>query len=446
METIVALATSRGIGAIHIIRLSGNNAYEIISKLTKFEVKKEANKIQHVQLFNENNEILDDVLLMKFVGPKSFTGEDLIEINCHGSEIVANKIIDTLIHFGAKQAQNGEFSKRALLNNKMNAIQLFAMNNLIKSTNDLSIKFSLNTLLNNQVKTLEQEEENLFHVIGRIEVLIDYPEFNDDIEEPITNNFLINYFDHLIKIFDSLIHDAKIMIPFYEGINVAIVGVTNAGKSSLLNKLINSQKAIVSDIAGTTRDIVEAYINLDNRIIKLQDTAGIHESNDYIENIGINKSKDAIHNADLILFVVDGSNDINYKQEQAIYELIKEKNHLIIINKSDLTPNTKWEGIKISTKNDSYKELFQEIVNKLKQKEASELINTYTLQDKKQLDLAIAIKNSFTQVKQTLLNGLSFDLIIDDLHRLLSKFQELIGKKTDLNFIDRLFANFCVGK
>ena len=446
METIVALATSRGIGAIHIIRLSGNNAYEIISKLTKFEVKKEANKIQHVQLFNENYEILDDVLLMKFVAPKSFTGEDLIEINCHGSEIVANKIIDALIYFGAKQAQNGEFSKRALLNNKMNAIQLFAMNNLIKSTNDLSIKFSLNTLLNNQVKTLEQEEENLFHVIGRIEVLIDYPEFNDDIEEPITNNFLINYFEHLIKIFDSLIHDAKIMIPFYEGINVAIVGVTNAGKSSLLNKLINSQKAIVSDIAGTTRDIVEAYINLDNRIIKLQDTAGIHESNDYIENIGINKSKDAIHNADLILFVVDGSNNQNYNQEQEIYELIKEKNHLIIINKSDLAINTKWEGIKISTKDDSYKKLFQEIVNKLKEKEASELINTYTLQDKKQLDLAITIKNSFIQVKQTLLNGLSFDLIIDDLHRILSNFQELIGKKTDLNFIDRLFANFCVGK
>ena len=446
METIVALATSRGIGAIHIIRLSGNNAYEIISKLAKSRIKKESNKIQHVQLFNENHEILDDVLLMKFVAPKSFTGEDLIEINCHGSEIVANKIIDTLIHFGAKQAQNGEFSKRALLNNKMNAIQLFAMNNLIKSTNDLSIKFSLNTLLNNQVKTLEQEEENFFHIIGRIEVLIDYPEFNDDIEEPITNNFLINYFEHLIKIFDNLIHDAKIMIPFYEGINVAIVGVTNAGKSSLLNKLINSQKAIVSDVAGTTRDIVEAYINLDNRIIKLQDTAGIHESNDYIENIGINKSKDAIHNADLILFVVDGSNNQNYKQEQEIYELIKEKNHLIIINKSDLVINTKWEGIKISTKDDSYKKLFQEIVNKLKQKEASELINTYTLQDKKQLDLAIAIKNSFIQVKQTLLNGLSFDLIIDDLHRILNKFQELIGKKTDLNFIDRLFANFCVGK
>ena len=446
METIVALATSRGIGAIHIIRLSGNNAYEIISKLAKSKIKKEANKIQHVQLFNENNQILDDVLLMKFVAPKSFTGEDLIEINCHGSEIVANKIIDALIYFGAKQAQNGEFSKRALLNNKMNAIQLFAMNNLIKSTNDLSIKFSLNTLLNNQVKTLEQEEENLFHVIGRIEVLIDYPEFNEDIEEPVTNNFLINYFDHLIKIFDSLIHDAKIMIPFYEGINVAIVGVTNAGKSSLLNKLINSQKAIVSDIAGTTRDIVEAYINLDNRIIKLQDTAGIHESNDYIENIGINKSKEAIHNADLILFVVDGSNNQNYKQEQAIYELIKGKNHLIIINKSDLVLKTKWKGINISTKDDSYKELFQEIVNKLKQKEASELINTYTLQDKKQLELAIAIKNSFIQAKQTLLNGLSFDLIIDDLHWILSKFQELIGKKTDLNFIDRLFANFCVGK
>ncbi|MBR4485888.1 tRNA uridine-5-carboxymethylaminomethyl(34) synthesis GTPase MnmE [bacterium] len=341
METIVALATSKGIGAIHIIRLSGNQAYDIISKLTKKDVKKEANKIEHAQLFDENNEILDDVLLMKFVAPKSFTGEDLIEINCHGSELIANKIINSLIYFGAKQARNGEFSKRSLLNNKMNAVQLFAMNNLIKSTNDLSIKFSLNTLLNKQVKSLEKEEENLFHVIGRIEVLIDYPEFNEDIEEPITNDFLIKYFDYLIKIFDDLIHDAKIIIPFYEGIKVAIVGVTNAGKSSLLNRLINSEKAIVSDVAGTTRDIVESYINLDNRIIKLQDTAGIHESNDYIENIGINKSKEVINKANLILFIVDGSNNENYQEEKEIYELIKQKNHLIVINKSDLIIKSK---------------------------------------------------------------------------------------------------------
>ena len=446
METIVALATSRGIGAIHIIRLSGNKAYEIISKLTKKDIKKETNKIEHAKLFNENNDILDDVLLMKFVAPKSFTGEDLIEINCHGSELVANKIIDTLIYYGAKQAQNGEFSKRALLNNKMNAIQLFAMNNLIKSTNDLSMKFSLNTLLNNQVKSLEKEEEILFHIIGRIEVLIDYPEFNEDTEEEITNDFLIYYFDNLINIFDGLIHDAKIIIPFYEGINVAIVGVTNAGKSSLLNKLINANKAIVSDIAGTTRDVVEAYINLDNRIIKLQDTAGIHKSNDYIENIGINKSKDAINNADLILFVVDGSNDKDYKQEKEIYELIKEKNHLVIINKSDLMIKSKWKGIKVSTINDSYKIIFDEIIKNLQKYESKQLINNYTLQDKKQLELAIVIKNSLIQVKQVLIDGLSFDLIIDDLHRILEKFQELIGKKNDLNFIDRLFANFCVGK
>ena len=446
METIVALATSRGIGAIHIIRLSGNKAYEIISKLTKKDIKKETNKIEHAKLFNENNDILDDVLLMKFVAPKSFTGEDLIEVNCHGSELVANKIIDTLIYYGAKQAQNGEFSKRALLNNKMNAIQLFAMNNLIKSTNDLSMKFSLNTLLNNQVKSLEKEEEILFHIIGRIEVLIDYPEFNEDTEEEITNDFLIHYFDNLINIFDGLIHDAKIIIPFYEGINVAIVGVTNAGKSSLLNKLINANKAIVSDIAGTTRDVVEAYINLDNRIIKLQDTAGIHKSNDYIENIGINKSKDVINNADLILFVVDGSNDKDYKQEKEIYELIKEKNHLVIINKSDLMIKSKWKGIKVSTINDSYKIIFDEIIKNLQKYQSKQLINNYTLQDKKQLELATVIKNSLIQVKQVLIDGLSFDLIIDDLHRILEKFQELIGKKNDLNFIDRLFANFCVGK
>ncbi len=446
MKTITALATAKGICAIHIIRLSGDRAYEILSLLAKKDIKKIPDTIEHVKLYDENNALLDDVLLMKFVAPKSFTGEDLIEINCHGSEIIANKIIKTLIYYGASLAERGEFSKRALLNNKMNAVQLFAMNNLIKATNDQAIKFSLQTLLNKQVKILNVYEEELFHIIGRMEVLIDYPEFNDDNEEPINNDFIINYFNKLIEIFKNLINDAKIMIPIYEGINVAIVGVANAGKSSLLNKLTKSNKAIVSNIPGTTRDVVEAYINLDNRIIKLHDTAGIHETNDLVESLGINKSLETINNAALIIFLIDGSNNIQYDDELKIFNIIKNKKHIIAINKCDLERKTNWNGICINTFDDSYKLLLEEIKNELNKIDNFELINQYTLQDKQQLKIAEKILNHLFKLKQTLENGFSFDLIIDDLHRVLKYFQELIGKTTDLNFIDRLFANFCVGK
>lgn len=446
MKTITALATARGISAIHIIRLSGADAYKIINKLSHVSVSREGNTIQHVQLYDENNNLIDDVLLMKFVAPKSFTGEDLIEINCHGSVLIADKIINSLIFNGAFMANNGEFSKRSLLNNKMNALQLFAMNNLIHSTNDLSIKYSLETLLNKKTKELNFYEDRLFRIIGRIEVLIDYPEFNDDNQEELTPKYLINFIDFLINIFENLIHDAKIIIPFYKGIDIAIVGVANAGKSSLLNKILNKEKAIVSDIAGTTRDIVEATINVDNRLWNLQDTAGIHKTNDYIESIGIQKSKNAIKNANFVLMIVDGSDDSHYQEEQDIFNLIKDKPHLIIINKSDLVIKSKWNGINISTKDDSYKKIINVISREMNNLKEEKLINDYTLQDQSQLKQAENILFNLIQVKNSLNNGHTFDLIIGDLHRILASFQELIGKTNDLDFIDRLFANFCVGK
>lgn len=265
MKTITALATAKGICAIHIIRLSGPDTYEILNEICATNIAKEPNAIQHTQI-KDGSQVIDDVLLMKFVAPKSFTGEDLVEINCHGSDLIADKIIALLLKHGAVIAKNGEFSQRALLNNKMNSIQLFAMNNLIKSTNDCSMKYSLDTLLNKEVKALNKYEQELFTLIGRMEVLIDYPEFNDDDREPITSQYLIEYFNHFIKLIQSLIHDAKLILPYYQGIKIAIVGVANAGKSSLLNKILKTNKAIVSNIPGTTRDVVEDYINYNNQV------------------------------------------------------------------------------------------------------------------------------------------------------------------------------------
>ena len=335
MKTITALATAKGICAIHIIRLSGDDTYKILNEICSTPITKEPNTIQHTQI-KDSNQVVDDVLLMKFVAPKSFTGEDLVEINCHGSDLIVDKIIALLLKHGAVIAKNGEFSQRALLNNKMNSIQLFAMNNLIKSTNDCSMKYSLDTLLNKEVKALNKYEQELFTLIGRMEVLIDYPEFNDDDQEPITTSYLIDYFSHFIKLMQSLIHDAKLILPYYQGIKIAIVGVANAGKSSLLNKILKTNKAIVSNIPGTTRDVVEDYINYNNQLWKLQDTAGIRQTSDLIENMGIDKTIDTIKKANFILFIVDGSSNANFADEQAIYNQIKDYPHLIIVNKNDL--------------------------------------------------------------------------------------------------------------
>ena len=445
MKTITALATAKGICAIHIIRLSGPDTYQILNEICTHEITKQPNTIQHTQI-KDGDKIIDDVLLMKFVAPKSFTGEDLVEINCHGSDLIVDKIIALLIKHGTSLAKNGEFSQRALLNNKMNSIQLFAMNNLIKSTNDCSMKYSLDTLLNKEVKALNKYEQELFTLIGRMEVLIDYPEFNDDDQEPITTSYLINYFANFIKLVQSLIHDAKLILPYYQGIKIAIVGVANAGKSSLLNKILKTNKAIVSNIPGTTRDVVEDYINYDNQLWKFQDTAGIRQTADLIENMGIDKTLDTIKKANFILFIVDGSSTANLVDEQAIYKQIKDYPHLIVVNKNDLPVKSNWQGISINTKDDSYQEILHALSNSLNLLKPTNLINQYTLQDQYQLSIAINLEKELILVKEALENGFSFDLIIDRLHGILKMFQELIGKTNDLNFIDRLFANFCVGK
>ena len=445
MKTITALATAKGICAIHIIRLSGPDTYKILNEICASKITKEPNTIQHTQI-KDDNQVVDDVLLMKFVAPKSFTGEDLVEINCHGSDLIVDKIIALLLKHGAVIAKNGEFSQRALLNNKMNSIQLFAMNNLIKSTNDCSMKYSLDTLLNKEVKALNKYEQELFVLIGRMEVLIDYPEFNDDDQEPITTKYLIDYFDHFIKLMQSLIHDAKLILPYYQGIKIAIVGVANAGKSSLLNKILKANKAIVSNIPGTTRDVVEDYINYNNQVWKLQDTAGIRQTTDLIENMGIDKTIDTIKKANFILFIVDGSTNANLQDEQIIYNQIKNYPHLIVVNKNDLPIKTSWKGISINTNDDSYQEVLSKLSEQLNLLKPTNLINQYTLQDQYQLAIAINLEKELTIVKEALESGFSFDLIIDRLHGILKMFQELIGKTNDLNFIDRLFANFCVGK
>jgi tRNA modification GTPase len=298
MKNIVALATPPMNGAIHIIRMSGPDVFDIINKITTRQIVKKGYIVQRTQL-TDNNQVIDDVLVNTFVNPKSFTGEDLVEINCHGGYYLANKIIQLLIKYGCVLALPGEFTQRAYMNNKLTIHEAESINNLINATSTQAIILANNGLNPNVVHKLQALRETLFQLIGQVEVNIDYPEF-DDIPDISISQFK-KRIELLIKAGEQIIKNSLKVIPILEGINVAIVGKPNVGKSSLFNALLNEERAIVSHIPGTTRDMINARINVNGITINLLDTAGLRETNNIIEKKGLVKSYESLQKADLIL-------------------------------------------------------------------------------------------------------------------------------------------------
>jgi tRNA modification GTPase len=299
MPTIVAIATAPINCAIHIIRVSGTKAYEIVNKITDTNVTKSSYTIQRANIVDKKK-FVDDVLLMKFVSPKSFTGEDLIEINCHGGIYLANKIINLLIKNGAKLALPGDFSRRAFLNKKINLNQAEAINNLINTNSDIGIAVAhqgLSPHLNKQFKQITAE---LFQVLGKLEVSIDYPEYDD--AKLSTNKLIIKKLIPLQQFLQKCIDVSTHSLKFLKGINLAIVGKPNVGKSSLLNALVNEDRAIISAIPGTTRDTIDASFKIDNLTFNVIDTAGIRlKTNDLIEKAGMSKTETIVKKADMII-------------------------------------------------------------------------------------------------------------------------------------------------
>jgi tRNA modification GTPase len=298
MKTIVALATPPMNAAIHIIRISGSNAFNIVNKLVSNKISKKGYCIHHTKIM-DNNQIIDDVLINTFVAPKSFTGEDLIEVNCHGGYYLANKIIQLLIKFGCILALPGEFTQRAYMNNKLTFHEAESINNLINATSSQAIALANSGLNKQAINELKDYKEQLFQLVGQVEVNIDYPEF-DDIPTITIKQFKTKI-DQLIKISESIVKNSLKVIPILEGINVAIVGRPNVGKSSLFNALLQQQRAIVSNIPGTTRDMIDAKINIGGITINLIDTAGLRTTKNLIEKKGLTKSYESIDKANLIL-------------------------------------------------------------------------------------------------------------------------------------------------
>ncbi len=442
METIVASATPNLISAIHIIRISGDDAYKIINKISKAKISKIGYRMQRTIILDKDKEI-DDVIILKYLKPKSYTGEDMIEICCHGSPFITKKIIELLIKNGCRYAKNGEFTKRSYLNNKISLSKAKAINNMIKTNSELPINVCNNFFKNKLDEQIKKITEYIFNILGKMEVNIDYPEYDDFYQ---SKTEISKKIKSVINKLNLIIKSTKRIIPYFDGIKIAIVGKPNVGKSSLMNALLNEQKVIVSPTPGTTRDIISHSVLINGILYNFLDTAGIYKTKDKIENLGINLSKEAIRNADLIFFVIDGSKK-DTKEDNEIFNFIKNKNYIIVNNKTDLKQVKKnyKNFINISAKNNDIENLIKWLVRKTTKINFS---NRNVLLNMEDVSFAEKAINELNNFNNGLKNNISIDLIIENLRNAYYLLINIIGDPGMENheYIDKLFKNFCIGK
>ena len=439
-ETIVALATAPLKSALHIIRVSGDDCFEIVSKCFSKDIKDIKKRTLLIGHIIDEGKIVDEVVLAIYKGPKSYTGEDLVEITCHGSVLIANEIIQLLLSKGARLAVNGEFTSRAFLHERIDLIQAEAINDVINATTKEAKELSLLSLKGETSKLVTPIKTRIADILSLIEVNIDYPEYEDI--EVANKGHVVSLADELVPVIDNLISNGEKGKIIKEGIKVALVGKPNVGKSSLLNALLGESKAIVTDIAGTTRDIVEGEINLNGVVLHLLDTAGIRDVEDKVESIGVEKSKDAINNADLVIVLLDASSELD-EQDKEILELVKDIPHIIAYNKVDKT-NKPVDGISISALNNDITPLKDAVYERLGLKE--ETFKTPSLNNIRQLGLLKNIKESLLKAKEDALNDLPIDLVSVSLHDAYNSSLEMLGEYNQTDISKEIFSRFCVGK
>lgn len=439
-ETIVALATAPLKSALSIIRLSGDDCFFIVSKFFNknlMEVKKST--IFHGYIIDEG-ETIDEVVLLAYKGPRSFTGEDSVEIMCHGSPLIFNKIIEVAIKHGARLATGGEYSSRAYMHGKLDLIQAESINDLINAESEASKKISMMALKGETSSLITPLKTSIGDLLSLIEVNIDYPEYLD-IEE--ANSEKINIVCRQnIDYIESLIENGNKGRIIKDGINVAIVGKPNVGKSSILNRLIKEDKAIVTDIKGTTRDIVEGKLIVNGIVINLFDTAGIRESEDIVEGIGIKKSIEKLENSDLVIAVFD--NKTLDDEDKDILERIKNKDAIVVYNKSDLLKEKNNDALYISALNDDIEPLKKAIFDRLglsKQNyENPSIANT------RELGILSSIKEDLNSVLVNASQDVPIDIINLQLKEVYLKILSLTGEDNDFDMAKEIFSRFCVGK
>ena len=438
-ETIVALATAPIKSALGIVRLSGDDVLDVVSKCFSKDLRNIKDKTIFYGSIIDENEKIDDVVLLAYKGPKSFTGEDSVEIICHGSPLIYKQIIETCIKNGARMATNGEFSSRAYMHNKIDLVQAEAINDVINSTTKEAKKLNLMSLDGKTSALIRPIKTKIADILSLIEVNIDYPEYEDI--EVANKDTIINIVNEIIPQIDELIDDGEKAKIINEGIKVALVGKPNVGKSSLLNAFLGEDRAIVTDIAGTTRDVVEGSANIDGVVLHLFDTAGIRESNDKIESIGIEKSKKTIQEADIVVVVLDSTSNLD-EEDRQILEYTKEYNPIVVYNKNDESSSN--NELSISALNNEIEPLIKAIKERIGLTEKS--FSKPALNNARQLGLLAKAKESLLKAKEDAENNLTVDLISTSLFDAYASILEILGEANQIDLAKEIFSRFCVGK
>ena len=446
-DTIVAISTTTGVGAISIIRLSGSEALDIVSKAFTKDLTDVDSHTIHYGFIKDKEEKIDEVLVSVMKAPKTFTREDVVEINCHGGVAVTNKVLEILLKNGARLAEPGEFTKRAFLNGRIDLLEAEATMDLISSQSEKARKMSINTLTGETSNLIKDLRNELIGIISNIEVNIDYPEYEDI--EVLTNDKILPSINTFRQKLEEIIKKSNDTRLIKEGINVAIIGRPNVGKSSLLNALIEEEKAIVTNVPGTTRDIVEGKIILDGIILNIIDTAGIRSSNDIVEQIGVEKSLKMIEESDLVLFMLNNNEELS-QEEKAILDKIKNKKHIIIINKIDLENilNKKLINnyIEISVKDAININKIKEEIKKLFSLGEIQNNDMTYLSNARSISLLDKSLNYINESIKEIKDGSPIDIVELNLKEAWNTLGEVIGETYTDELLDELFSRFCLGK
>ncbi|URZ87874.1 tRNA uridine-5-carboxymethylaminomethyl(34) synthesis GTPase MnmE [Floricoccus penangensis] len=452
-DTIAAISTPLGEGAIGIVRMSGTDAVEIANKVFK---GKDLNKVESHTLnyghIEEDGRILDEVMIGVMKAPKTFTREDIIEINTHGGIAVMNEILQLLLRKGARMAEPGEFTKRAFLNGRVDLSQAEAVMDIIRAKTDQAMNIAVAQLDGSLSNLINNTRQEILETLAQVEVNIDYPEY-DDVEE-MTTKMLREKTAAFQELLDNLLKTAKRGKILREGLKTAIIGRPNVGKSSLLNHLLREDKAIVTDIEGTTRDVIEEFVNINGVPLKLIDTAGIRETDDVVEKIGVERSRKALNEADLVLLVLNSGEKLT-DQDLSLLELSQNSNRIIVLNKTDLPQEIETEKIaefdpnyiEISVLKDENVDKIEEQINDMFFENAGivEQDATY-LSNTRHIALIEQALDSLKAVNDGLDMGLPVDLVQVDMTRTWEILGEITGDSAPDELITQLFSQFCLGK
>ena len=448
-DTIVAVATTIGESSINVIRISGKDSINVANKIFSKDMSNVPSHTVHYGFIMENEEKIDEVFLSVFRAPKSFTTEDIVEISVHGGSASVNKVMELVLSNGARLAEPGEFLKRAFLNGRIDLTQAEAVGDLINAQTESSRKMALKGVDKTIFCEINELKEKVLALIANIEVNIDYPEYEDAV---VVTKEMINETNKFIREkVNKLLKNSKKGLLIKNGLKIVIVGKPNVGKSSILNSLLKENKAIVTDIKGTTRDIVEGTLMIDGVKLDILDTAGIRETNDVVEAIGVKRSVDAIDEADLVLFVIDSEDGFD-KEDKEVLDKIKDKEILVVYNKNDKKKDYKadelssYNSINISTfDSDMIEKLKEKISELFDLKSIAESNYTY-ISNARQIALLNKSLSIVDEIENAVNNDLEVDMIEIDVKRLWETLGEITGEVGSEDLLNEIFSKFCLGK